>query len=60
MRKPIQIQVVVMEDDFGTPGGEVGRWTITTALCDDGTVWRIGHGDVWEVMPPIPQVSIDR
>lgn len=30
--------------------------TLTTALCDDGTVWCIGDSDEsWRQLPDIPQ-----
>lgn len=55
MRQIIQIAV------DSQPGSESwDAWVVTTALCDDGTVWelefnRISKKREWTKLPDIPQ-----
>lgn len=47
-RKPIQI--------CETPEIPNQALCYTTALCDDGSIWRLGGGSVkWERLPDVPQ-----
>ena len=53
MRKVIQISSsVVPESDYDT------KHQVTTALCDDGTMWAIVDLKEWKQLPPIPQPEI--
>lgn len=56
MRKVIQISTAGIVGD----GVSHGENHITTALCDDGTVWERGwpinnNDGEWRKLPPIPQ-----
>jgi hypothetical protein len=33
-----------------------GGHLMTTAVCDDGTIWTEGWDGLWHKLPPIPQV----
>ena len=53
MRKVIQISsAAIPETDYDT------KQLITTALCDDGTMWAIVDLKEWTQLPPIPQPEI--
>lgn len=55
MRKIIQIAM------DSQPAGDVSdAWCVTTALCDDGTVWELEYNRTkgvkeWTMLPEIPQ-----
>lgn len=53
-RKVVQIHRVI--------GPDTRYWqqaVLTTAVCDDGTVWECLNNDSWEQLPPIPQDEPD-
>lgn len=52
MRKIIQIST-----DSQPSSRDWEAWSITTALCDDGTVWEYDPSakKVWTRLPDIPQ-----
>ena len=56
MRKVIQISTAAVVGDDHSHGPNL----ITTALCDDGTIWERGwpinnRDGEWSQLPPIPQ-----
>lgn len=55
-RKIIQIAAAGVENTYSTQCSH-----ITTALCDDGTVWEIHDNSqpIWRQLPPIPQYAVD-
>ena len=55
MRKIIQIAI-----DSQPTTQDWNAWSVTTALCDDGSVWELQYNPelkqrVWERVPDIPQ-----
>ncbi len=56
MRKVIQISTAGVDES----GNQFGVTHVTTALCDDGSVWEKAwpmnnHSGDWYRLPPIPQ-----
>jgi ribosome-associated toxin RatA of RatAB toxin-antitoxin module len=58
MRKIIQISTVNHPLNL-----IIGKWSIITALCDDGTLWQFEcdfeiPNKIWKKLPDIPQTDI--
>ena len=49
-----KIENVFFEPSVAARDGDVVCMGSTFALCDDGTLWRLGE-DSWEALPEIPQ-----
>jgi hypothetical protein len=66
LHKRAELMVATLEEVDHTPPMRTATYAtttldhsgrvLTTAICDDGTIWTKGWDGLWHKLPPIPQV----